>query len=60
MTPSTLWGRTASWLLGLPIALAYRIVWLMARLGSRNGRDVYRAMWDANLDLPPLTTEIKP
>lgn len=54
MTEETAFDRLRSWLALIPIRLAYRIVWLSARLGSTTARDVYRAMWDANLDLPPL------
>ncbi len=54
MSAPTLWGEASRWLCGLPIAFAYRIVWAMAKLGNRTARDVYRAMWDANLDLPRI------
>ncbi len=58
MGPSTIWGRVSRWFLHLPIRLAYRIVWAMASLGSRNARDVYQAMWDANLNLPLLANPV--
>ena len=48
----TLWSRFCLWLGSLPVSLAYRIIWLTGRLGSRNARDVQRAMWDAGLNVP--------
>jgi hypothetical protein len=54
MMPSTLWERVAGWFAYLPVRLAYRIVWLAAVLNLRAARDVYAAMWEANLALPPL------
>jgi hypothetical protein len=53
----TLWETIVGWLAALPVRLAYRIIWLTAKLGSRNARDVQRAMWDAGLSIPPLTAE---
>lgn len=52
MDRETTWERFASWAAYLPLRLAYRIVWLCARFNLGSGRDVYRAMWDANLALP--------
>lgn len=48
--------RALAWLAHLPIRLAYRIVWFMARAGSRDARSIYMAMWDANLSLPPIAS----
>lgn len=52
MTAPTLWGEIVSWLACLPVRLAYRIIWLTGKLGSRNAQDVQRAMWDAGLNVP--------
>jgi hypothetical protein len=49
----TVFERFAGWLAALPVRLAYRLVWLTAVLGSRNARDVQRAMWNAGLSVPP-------
>lgn len=54
MSESTIWKRALLWLEGLPVRLAYRIIWITAKLGSRNARGVQRAMWDAGLNVPPL------
>ncbi|MHB9878270.1 hypothetical protein ACSMXM_01195 [Pacificimonas sp. ICDLI1SI03] len=54
MNSETFMDRALAWLGMLHIRLAYRIVWLGARLGHNPSYWVYRAMWDANLDLPPL------
>lgn len=54
MGKPTIWERLTGWLAMLPIRLAYRLVWLAACTRNRTARDVYAAMWDANLDLPPL------
>lgn len=56
MGKATLWDRLSGWIAHLPIRLAYRLVWLTAKAGSRNARDVHRAMWDASLNVPPLTS----
>lgn len=50
----SLWERVADWLAYLPMRFAYRIVWASARMNLGSARDVYRAMWDANLSLPPM------
>lgn len=50
----TILERVADWLAYLPVRLAYRIIWLAARLNLGAARAVYAAMWDANLALPPL------
>jgi len=42
------------WVCHLHLVIAYRIVWAGAKLNLGSSRDVYRAMWDANLDLPPI------
>jgi hypothetical protein len=52
MAEPTLWSNFVRWLEGLPVSLAYRIIWLTGTLGSRNARDVQRAMWDAGLSVP--------
>lgn len=54
MNPPTLWGRLSDAMGMVPIAIAYRLIWLAARLRLGSARDVYSAMWDANLALPPL------
>ena len=54
MREETLFERVKDWLAMLPIYAAYRLVWLMAKWGHPDARDVYLAMWQANLDLPPL------
>lgn len=54
MNPATRFERCVRWVVRLPIALAFRIVWAMALTGNRNAREVYAAMWDANLSLPRL------
>jgi hypothetical protein len=50
----TLWERFTGWVEYLPVLIAYRIIWLAAVLGSPTARLVYKAMWSANLDLPPI------
>jgi hypothetical protein len=47
----TILERVSLWLASLPVALAYRIIWLTAKLGSRNASDVLQAMWDAGLNV---------
>jgi hypothetical protein len=54
MEHTTLWQRFHSWLVMRPVYLAYWLIWLAARLGSADALSVYRAMWVAQLDLPPL------
>lgn len=54
MNPLTFLERLGSWLAYLPIRFAYRIIWLCAKLNLGSARDVYRAMWDANLALPEI------
>lgn len=54
MNPPSLWRRVADWFAYLPVRLAYRIIWLAARLNLGAARQVYAAMWDANLALPPI------
>ncbi len=46
--------RSIDWLLFAPVWLAYRLIWASAATGNRDARDVYRAMWEAGLDLPVL------
>jgi hypothetical protein len=60
MIEETLWDRIRDWFGYLPIRLAYRIIWLAARLNMGSARCVYRAMWNANLDLPPLPSRFTP
>lgn len=48
------WRRALlDWLAFLPVRFAFRVIWCAAQI-NRDARDVYRAMWGANLDLPPL------
>lgn len=54
MEPSSKWDELRGWVAHLPLRFAFRIVWLCARLNLGGARAVYAAMWDANLDLPPL------
>lgn len=54
MMPSRWYEELWSKITHLPIALAYRIIWAMAKTGNRNAIDVYNAMWDANLSMPLL------
>jgi hypothetical protein len=54
MSELTIWQRALMWLEGLPVRLAYRIIWLTGKLGSRNARDVQQAMWDAGLSVPTI------
>lgn len=54
MSPLSIWEEIGEWLAHLPVAFAYRIIWLSARLDLGSARAVYRAMWNANLSLPPL------
>ena len=60
MTPVTLLQRIFGWFGYLPIRLAYRIIWLTARLGGRAGKAVEEGMWDAGLGVPcPPTRDPK-
>lgn len=54
MSPFSVWDDIVAWLAHRPIALAFRIIWLCAWLNLGSSRAIYRAMWDANLDLPVL------
>lgn len=54
MRELTIWDRLKDWFEFLPLRVAYRLVWLSAKSGSRTGIDVYNAMWEANLSLPIL------
>jgi hypothetical protein len=56
MSESSFWERAADWFAYLPVRLAYRIIWVAARLNLGSARQVYAAMWEANLDLPALST----
>jgi hypothetical protein len=42
------------WIMYLPIRFAFRIIWLMVIAGNDTAKNVYAAMWDANLDMPLL------
>lgn len=42
------------WLNYLPVRLAFRIIWLCARMGNATAIDIYKAMWKAELDLPVI------
>jgi hypothetical protein len=50
--PPTIWERITGWFGYLPVRLAYRIVWLTARLGGRTARAIEEAMWDAGIGVP--------
>ena len=52
MRPSTLWEQITGWFGFLPVRLAYRIIWLTARLGGQTARAVEAAAWDAGLGVP--------
>ena len=52
MGEPSLWRDVLNWFAGLPVAFAYRLIWLTGKLGSRNARDVQRAMWNAGLAVP--------
>ena len=52
MAEESIWSQALGWIACLPVRLAYRIIWLTGKLGSRNARDVQRAMWDAGLSVP--------
>ena len=56
MSELTLWRRIADWFAYLPVRFAYRIIWLSARLNLGSARQVYAAMWEANLALPEPPT----
>jgi hypothetical protein len=49
MTPITLWERITGWFGYLPVRLAYRIIWLTARLGGKTARAVELHAWDHGL-----------
>ena len=50
------WKRALSWLAFSPVLLAYRLIWLTARLGNRDARCVLEAMrTSAWLAVPSLT-----
>ena len=52
MKPTTIWENLTGWLAYLPVRLAYRIIWLTARLGGRAAKAVEEAMWDGGLGVP--------
>lgn len=52
MRPSTLWEQITGWFGYLPVRLAYRIIWLVARMGGQTARAVEEAAWDAGLGVP--------
>lgn len=57
MSEETILRRIIAWATFQPVWAAYRLVWLAAKSGNPDARDVYEAMWQANLALPPLTPE---
>lgn len=54
MTPTSPWRAALDWLAMRPVYAAYRLVWVAAKFGHPDARDVYRAMWKAQLDLPVI------
>ncbi len=54
MGESSIWDNVKGRLQLIPIRIAYRIVWMSAKLGSPVAKGIYEAMWEANLDLPKL------
>lgn len=61
MRANTFWDRVwsaISWIAFSPVLLAFRIIWLWAKIGNQSAQDVYRAMWLMNLDLPPIPSLI--
>lgn len=52
MHRTTLMERVLGWLGLLPVRLAYRIIWLTARIGGRTARAAEVTMWDAGLAVP--------
>lgn len=54
MGECTFTERVKEWLAFLPTRLAFRLVWLAALTGHSGPRAVYRAMWDAQLNLPRI------
>lgn len=55
MAPNSIFREILDWFALLPVRLAYRLIWLIALTGHRDAQAVYRAMWDAQLNLPPIT-----
>lgn len=52
--------RAINWLAFVPVWLAYRLIWASAATGNNGARHVYRAMWEAGLDLPVLARATPP
>lgn len=46
----SLWSR----LTFLPVWIAFRLIWLSAKLRNDDAEAVYVAMWGAYIDLPPI------
>jgi hypothetical protein len=44
--------RLLGWFGYLPVRLAYRIIWLTARLGGRTAKAVEESAWDGGLGVP--------
>lgn len=57
MGEHSLYRRAMDWLCTRFAYVAYRLIWLGAKTGNPTARDIYRAMWDANLDLPKLNKD---
>lgn len=58
MGSHSIWKRLLDWFAALPVRLAYRLIWLTAKLGSRNAKDVSNAMWNAGLNIPRASTDL--
>ncbi len=54
MTDEDILTRVKWWLVAVPLYLAYRLIWLAAKTGQSDARDVYRSIWAAQIDLPPI------
>jgi hypothetical protein len=59
MDKERLTDRIKWWLVMVPIYFAYRLIWLMAKTGQVDARSIQAVMWDAQLDVPPLTARQK-
>ena len=55
----SLLDRVAWWMVMVPIYFAYRLIWLMAKTGQPSARGIHLAMWEAHLDIPPITDSQK-
>jgi hypothetical protein len=52
-------NRVTWWFVMVPIYLAYRLIWLMAKTGQPSAQTIHLAMWQADLDIPPITDSQK-